>query len=154
MLPLIKQSIFFPYTSGDGVGATVDSNIDPSYWALYQQFCDGTENCFHAGNFATIASNPYAGVTTPYTKQVPDINPPSPDASFNHMQQIFSVDPQGTPIANNFKPNTIWFLPGTQTIANLAKPVPPYAVGHFIFVGPNAADRHRIPSPPPPPTRP
>lgn len=154
VLPLIKQSIFFPYTSGNGVGATVDSNIDPSYWAIYQQYCDGTENCFHMGDFATIASNPYAGVTTPYTVQVPDTSPPSPDSSFNHMQQIFSIDPQGIPSATSFKPNTIWFPAGTKSIAYLANPVPSYALGHVMFVGPTAVDRHRPPSPPSAPKRP
>jgi hypothetical protein len=110
-LPLIKQSIFFPYSTGGGVGDTTDNNIDPGYWIPDSGKC--TIACFTSGDFASISSNPYAATSTPYTKQVPDTTPPSPDSSFNHLQQIFSVDPPGSS-ATNFKPNTIWFSPATS----------------------------------------
>jgi hypothetical protein len=100
--------------------------------------------CFSSGDFASIASNPYAATSTPYTKQVPDTNPPSPDASYNHLQQIFSFDPPGERPATNFTPNTIWFAPGTKSIANLGLPLPATAVG-VLSNGP----KHIIPPPPP-----
>lgn len=118
-LPLIKQSIFFPFSSGGGVGTSSDSDIDPSYWMPDQFDHCPKIACFSSGDFATIASNPFAGVTTPYTKHVPD--GAGSDGNFNHMQQIFSIDPQGPPPPHNFKPNTIWFPGQMRNIAHLAK---------------------------------
>lgn len=145
-LPLIKQSIFFPYSTGGGVGDTVDTNVDPGYWIPNTNKC--SLPCFTSGDYATISSNPYAATSTPYTKQVPDTSPPSVDQSFNHLQQIFSVDPPGPRPATNFTPNTIWFPPGTKSIEQFAKPVPFTALGVVDRVG----LKHILPGAPPLPT--
>ena len=102
-LPLSTQAIY--YAPGKaGVGATTNTGIQPTSWYYSANRCPG-EYCYGAGDFQTVASNPYASASTPFIKQSSD-----PDDLF----QSFVEDPQESPGTGSFVPNTIWFPLGAD----------------------------------------
>ena len=109
-LPLITQAIYFPPGKA-GIGATTNTGIDPTSWLLTSPSiarCPNT-SCYAAGDFQTVASNPYASASTPFIKQ---------SSHHNDLFQSFIEDPQGTSAAA-FVPNTIWFPLGAD-VSSLA----------------------------------
>lgn len=117
--PLITQSIYLPHGQS-GVGATTNSGIDPTSWTTTQRRCLAGITCYEAGDFHTVASNPFAAATTPFIR--------TGIGRKNDIFQSFVQDPPGAPNVPNFKPNFVPIPQGAH-VANLATPVQPGAVG-------------------------
>ncbi len=111
--PLIAQAIYFP-SGKPGIGATTVSGINPTSWTKTQPRCTGG-GCYEAGDFATVASNPYAASSTPFI-QTGSVRP-------NDLFQVFVEDPQTLDNVPNFTPNFIPIAEGAD-VTNLAVPVP------------------------------
>jgi hypothetical protein len=118
-LPLITQAIYFPTGQGP-IGATTNSNIDPTSWAVAgvpgqspPPRCASTE-CYAAGDFNTPSSNPFAGSNTTFVQT---------SSRQNDLFQSFQEDPQGTPNVHNFKPNFVPHRSGTNLVSH-ALPIP------------------------------
>ncbi len=111
-LPLITQAIYFPAGAG-AIGATTSTGIDPTSWFFRPDRC--LSSCYAAGDFNTVASNPYAAATTPFIKA---------SSHQSDLFQIFTQDPQTQPNAQNFKPNFIPFPKGAD-LRGHAVPFPP-----------------------------
>jgi hypothetical protein len=105
-LPLITQAIYFPPGKA-GIGATTNTGIDPTSWFLTGASRARCPNnpCYAAGDFQTVASNPYAGASTPFVKQ---------SSHINDLFQSFVQDPQGPATDQTFVPNTIWVPLGSD----------------------------------------
>ena len=122
-LPLISQAFYLPPPSGE-IGARVNSDIDPATWNVSGPgggFVGGrcTVTCLAAGDFASIASNPYAGASVPFLDG---------SASPNQMRQMFVVDPQSQSNVPNFRPNFVPIANGAD-ISYMGAPVPPACYG-------------------------
>jgi hypothetical protein len=109
-LPIISQAIYFP-VGQPAVGATTKGDIDPTGWTTTQQRCPDTPGCSAAGDFATIASNPFAAVSTPFLTRT---------TKPNDLFQIFVVDAKASNVPN-FKPNFVRFPVGAN-ITSLGRP--------------------------------
>jgi len=107
-LPLKTQAFYFPHGQS-GIGATTNTGIDPTKWLPTNTRCfvsGQSENCYAAGDFHTVGSNPFASATTPFVKQ-----------STTHLTdlfQSFTQNPPSEPNVPNFAPNTIWFPVGAD----------------------------------------
>ncbi len=123
-LPLIKQSLFFPYSTGGGLGITTDTDVEPWFWLPDLTTPPANTRCqifcVEMGDYATIASNQYAGASTPYVKQ-------NAATTYTDLDQSFPYDPPGPLPADNFIPNTIWLSPTASWV--FGQPVPAYAIG-------------------------
>lgn len=95
-LPLITQAIFFPAGQAP-VGATTNTGIDPTKWILRNDRC-AVGSCYSAGDFNTVASNPFASATTPFVKQ---------DFRQTDLFQSFVQDPNAASNVPNFVPGFI-----------------------------------------------
>ncbi len=105
-LPLITKAIYFPHGQA-GIGAVTNTGIDPTSWFLTAPSiarCPST-SCYAAGDFQTVASNPYAGASTPFIKQ---------SSHIDDLFQSFLQDPQEPDPGTTFVPNTMWFPLGTD----------------------------------------
>lgn len=126
--PLIVQAIYFP-PGLPGIGATIypsNPGIDPTSWVQSNR-CPPA--CYAAGDFQTVASNPYAAATVPFLQKSSGLaNDPCPSSGGvnNKLCQIFVQDPQSTANVPNFTPNFIPIPYGSDT-TGLAFPVPPTA---------------------------
>lgn len=109
--PLITQAIYFA-AGQSGIGATTNTGIDPTHWTTSQYRCPVT--CYEAGDFHTVASNPYASSTTPFIQQG--------SGKQNDLFQGFVQDPQTVANVPNFKPNYIPISRGTD-VTGMAAPV-------------------------------
>jgi hypothetical protein len=103
--------------------------IDPTSWEPTQR-CGAGISCYAAGDFLTIASNPFAGATTPFLQKTGLGGDPCPSAGGvnDKLCQMFLQDPQNTPNAQSFKPNFVP-IPKGANVSSLGKPVPPEAYG-------------------------
>lgn len=111
-LPLTTQAIYCP-PGKSRIGATTNTGINPTSW--YEPARCVT-SCFGAGDFQTVASNPYAAATTPFIKQ---------SSYIDDVFQSFPEDPQGPASGESFVPNTIWFPLGADISYLAAGPVQP-----------------------------
>ncbi len=111
-LPLITQAIYFPHKQNP-IGATTNTGIVPTSWLLTSSRCPN-ENCYAAGDFQTVASNPFAGASTPFIKQ---------SSHQADLFQSFTEDPGGTSNVPNFAPNFIQFPLGAD-LTGIGAPVP------------------------------
>jgi hypothetical protein len=105
-LPLITQAIYYA-PGANGIGATTNTGIDPTSWIHLnpsQPRCP-TISCYAAGDFNTVASNPFALSTTPYVAQ---------SSHQTDLFQVFVQDPQVQANVHNFIPNFISFPVGTD----------------------------------------
>lgn len=119
-LPLITQALYFP-TGAGGVGATTNTGIDPSSWAIaglpFQNpppRCT-TGPCYASGDFNTPASNPYASSSTAFVQQ---------SSRIDDLFQSFAQDPPQGANVPNFKPNFIPHAVGANLVGE-GLPVPP-----------------------------
>jgi len=110
-LPLITQAIYFPAGAG-AIGATTNTGIDPTSWIFRTDRCSG--GCYAAGDYNTVASNPYASATTPFVTRT---------SRQSDLFQSFVQDPQAQANVPNFKPNFIPFPKGADLHVN-AVPFP------------------------------
>lgn len=112
-LPLITQAIYFPAGLGP-IGATTNTGIDPTSWLPVPR-CSTT--CYGAGDFNTIASNPFAAATTPFVEQT---------ARHNDLFQSFVQDPQASNVPN-FKPAFVPYPIGAD-LSSIGQLVPAQSV--------------------------
>jgi hypothetical protein len=112
-LPLITQAIYFP-TGLPPIGATTNTGIDPTSWLPVSR-CSAT--CFGAGDFNTVASNPFASATTPFVEQT---------ARQNDLFQSFVQDPPASNVPN-FTPKFEPYPVGSD-LTNLGLAVPAQSV--------------------------
>jgi hypothetical protein len=119
-LPLISQAIYFP-AGQPAVGATTYPNIDPTGWTTTLPRCPDAPGCHAAGDFATIASNPFASASTPFISRSSD---PNRSSHPNDLFQSFVQDPPAPANVPNFKPNVIR-IPYGSDIRSLGTPNPP-----------------------------
>jgi len=118
-LPLISQTLYFP--PGQSAIYVNYYWVDPTGWTKSQSLrCPGVSECLGAGDFATIASNPYAGATTPFVTRSAN-NP-------NVLFQNFLQDPPAPPNFKNSPPNVVP-IPYGANISSLGTPVPTEARG-------------------------
>ncbi len=101
------------------MGATTAQNINRLSWTHTQPRCSVT--CYEAGDFATVASSPYASATTPFISTGDSGRP-------NDLFQLFVEDPQVTPNLATFTPNYVPIAASADVTA-LAAPVPSGATG-------------------------
>ena len=107
--PLKTQALYFP-PGQLPVGNDTNLNIYPTNWTTRQIRCDANVlTCYAAGDFHTIASNPFAAATTPFIKK--KCNPPEVCRP-NDLFQSFVEDPQGPP--STFVPNFVPFPIGAD----------------------------------------
>jgi hypothetical protein len=117
-LPLISQSLYFPpgqppiYVNYPGIYTTG--------WTSSSGRCPNAPGCLGAGDFATIASNPYAGASTPFVMR--SVSNP------NVLFQNFLQDPPAPPNFKDSRPNVVPIAFGADITA-LGKPVPLEAWG-------------------------
>ena len=76
-----------------------------SWWPGTANRCAQNVYCYVQGDYVSIASNSFAGASTPFITS---------GGSFNAFRQLFLVDPPGDPIAGNFKPNFVPFPAGAD----------------------------------------
>ena len=116
-IPLLKQTSYFP-ASGPNIGVTTHSDINPTYWVPDKPTSTrcGSVLCFEAGDFHTIASNPYAAASTPFIRQ--DTGYP-----FTDLAQDFVSDPPSPQGPGIFTPNFVPFPLGSD-LTQLAVFVP------------------------------
>ncbi|HEV3317528.1 MAG TPA: hypothetical protein VG488_11180, partial [Candidatus Angelobacter sp.] len=119
-LPLITQAIYFP-TGSAAVGATTNTNIDPTSWAVAgvsgqspPPRCGG--QCYASGDYNTPSSNPFAASHTTFVQS---------SSRRDDLFQSFQQDPQGTPNVRNFKPNFVAHRLGVNLASRLPIPIPP-----------------------------
>jgi hypothetical protein len=124
-LPLIVQS-FFILSGKPEIGATTYSTVMPTSWwlSLHAGMAPRcmTLDCFAAGDFNGIASNPAAGASTPFVQIA------SPTTRIDDLFQLFIQDPQGSSNVVNFVPNVVPITASTDLLS-VALPVPADAVG-------------------------
>ena len=119
-LPLISQTLYFP--PGQSAIYVNYYWVDPTGWTTSQSLrCPGVSPpCRGSGDFATIASNPYAGASTPFVTRSAN-NP-------NVLFQNFLQDPPAPPNFKDSPPNVVP-IPYGANISSLGTPVPPEAWG-------------------------
>jgi len=103
---LMTQAIYFA-PGANAIGATTKMGINPNAW-IHQGAARCTGNwiyCLAAGDFNTVASNPFALATTPYVDQ---------SSHQTDLFQSFVHDPQVQANVPNFIPNFIPFPVGTD----------------------------------------
>ena len=103
---LMTQTIYFA-PGANAIGATTNTGINPSTWIPQAGYrCKGNFfECYAAGDFNTVASNPFALATTPYVAQ---------SSHQTDLFQSFVQDPQVQANVPNFIPNFIPFPVGTD----------------------------------------
>ena len=114
--PLITEAIYFPPGQA-AIGAGTSSGIEPTNWLVHNTRCLA-QQCYAAGDYIGIASNPYAGASTPFVREY---------NLKNALLQIFLQDPPGD-APGTFIPNFVPFPLGSD-LTHLARPVPRSAVG-------------------------
>jgi hypothetical protein len=125
-LPLISQSLYFP--PGQSPIWLNYSGVDPTGWtSSLSGRCPGVIGCLGAGDFATIASNPYAGASTPFVMHSA--------SQKSVLFQNFLQDPPAPPDFKGTRPNVVP-IPYGADISALGKPVP------FEAWGLDPAKRH------------
>ena len=111
-VPLIARAICFPAGQAP-IGATTKSGIDPTTWQIRYDGSRCTAYCFAAGDFNTVASNPYAAASTPFVAQ---------DSRQTNLFQSFLEDPDAVS-TGAFKPNFVPYPAGANLVA-LARILP------------------------------
>lgn len=115
-LPLITQAIYFP-PGLPAIGATTNLGIDPTSWLLLPAPSRCSTACYGAGDFNTVASNPFANATTPFVEQT---------ARQNDLFQSFVQDPP-TSNVSNFIPKFEAYPVGSD-LTSLGQAVPAQSV--------------------------
>lgn len=80
----------------------------PTSWMSVIHRCKVPPTCYGAGDFQTVASNPYKSASTPFIQQ---------SSHQNDLFQNFVEDSPAQPSVDTFVPNTIWFPLGTDISA-------------------------------------
>jgi len=119
-LPLITQAVYFPQ-SGSPIGATTFSGIEPDYaWAPYPPDERCPSQCYVAGDYNNIASNPSMVSSLPIVSQTSGLTPA--------LFQQFLEDPPGPPSAEAFTPNFVPYPMGAD-LNSIAQPLGPNQLG-------------------------
>ncbi len=103
---LQHEMLYLPPGQG-WLGTAGYYNINERSWPQDNSQDRCTVLCYAMGDYARIASNPYVAVDAPFTdfQQNPSYIP--------QLFQLFYQDPQGTVPSSAFKPNPIYYPPGT-----------------------------------------
>lgn len=127
--PLVTQAFYFPAGQG-GVGATINTQIQPTSWMRLPSQGDGRAcpGCFAAGDYQNIISNSYAAASTPFIQE---------SSRIDDLFQNFIEDPVTVPNVPNFRPNFIPFTTGADLKELAAYPcgvpvmLPPFITAAF-----------------------
>jgi len=99
------HAFYYPPVGNPAAAVTASGIPATSWWPGTANRCAQNVYCYVQGDYVSIASNSFAGASTPFITS---------GGSFNAFRQLFLVDPPGDPIAGNFKPNFVPFPAGAD----------------------------------------